>query len=95
MPHVYELEASNVLQPCERHEAEGYTIYPSQMEYKLKLDQATGELTKEKLRGCLGGHRWRGDEVRYWGNASHLEIKLMAETAVRAMMLNRRRILDL
>ena len=82
--HVATLEESGVLRACDREEAEGRRIYPSQMEYKLKKDQATAALVKRKTRGCLGGHRWVGDEVRYFGNASALEVKLHIAIAAAA-----------
>ena len=41
-------------------------------------EQATGVLITRKSRGCLGGHRWVGDELRYWGSATSTEIKTFA-----------------
>ena len=82
--HVAVLEESGVLRACGRDEAGGRCIYPAQMEYKLKKDQATAQLVKRKTRGCLGGHRWVGDEVRYFGNASALEVKMHIAMAAAA-----------
>ena len=59
--HVSELEGGGILRPVERHEAEGYKIYPSQIEYTLQKNQEDGTLKKRKVRGCLNGKSWEGD----------------------------------
>lgn len=82
--HVYELETTNVLRPCERHEAEGFTVYPSQMEYAVQKNMEDGSLKQRKVRGCLNGKSWDGAiDTMYTGGAGRDTIMLQLAEAQR------------
>ena len=65
MQHVAELE-QGILRPVESSEAGSRKVYPSQVEYTLQKNQEDGTLKRRKVRkvrGCLNGKNWDGDNT--------------------------------
>ena len=79
LAHIATLEDDGTLRACQMEEAVsgGYTVYRSDLKLTYKKNQADGSLDKRKARGTLDGRTWQGDEPKYFGSASPLEVKLL------------------
>jgi len=80
--HIAALESDGVLIECHADEANGEKIYPSQMEYKIKINPDTGTHEKDKVRGCMNTIGWNGLEPVYAETMTAADIKLLAASAV-------------
>ena len=79
LAHISQLEDDGTLRACGAGvaAAEGCPVYRSDLKLSYKKNQADVTLDRRKARGTLDGRTWVGDEPRYFGNASPLEVKLL------------------